>query len=300
MACCSTLKNKLQHIGAILEKQMSAQVARNRLRVKTTLDVVRWLTFQGCAFRGRDEGIDSSNRGNVIEMIKLLASYNNEVAATVLENAPHNATYSSPMSQKELLHVLADKTQEYIRQEISDGKFCILVDESRDESKREQMVIVLRFVDKDGFVQERFFDIVLSRHNLSVQNIRGQGYDGASNMRGQWSGLQALFSADCSYAYYIHCFAHQKSVIYPLIDRLIRLVLTLPVSTATSERAFSAMKIVKTRLRNRMEDDFLSCYLITLIEKDIAQRFDADSIIDAFDLMGNRRAQLRMPKFVQN
>ena len=40
------------------------------------------------------------------------------------------------------------------------------------------------------------------------------------------------------------------------IDRLIRLVLTLPVSTATMERAFSAMKLLKTRLRNKMKDDF--------------------------------------------
>ncbi|CAL8137407.1 unnamed protein product [Prunus armeniaca] len=37
----------------------------------------------------------------------------------------------------------------------------------------------------------------------------GQGYDEASNMRGQWSGLQALFLNDCPYAYYIHCFTHR-------------------------------------------------------------------------------------------
>ena len=59
----------------------------------------------------------------------------------------------------------------------------------------------------------------------------------------------------------------EKLTIYPLIDRLIRLILTLPVSTSTTERAFLAMKIVKTRLRNRMEDDFLANYLIVYIEK---------------------------------
>ena len=37
-----------------------------------------------------------------------------------------------------------------------------------------------------------------------------------------------------------------KSKLYLLIDRLIRLVLTLPVSTATTERAFLAMKLLKT------------------------------------------------------
>ena len=50
---------------------------------------------------------------------------------------------------------------------------------------------------------------VLTRHNLQVENMRGQGYDGASNMRGAWNGLQALFLKDCLYAYYLHCFVHQ-------------------------------------------------------------------------------------------
>jgi hypothetical protein len=85
----------------------------------------------------------------------------------------------------------------------------------------------------------------------------------------------------------------EKSTIYPLVDRLIRLILTLPVSTATTERAFSAMKIVKTRLRNRMEDDFLANYLIVYIEKEIAERFTSDMIIDDFYSMKERRAQLK-------
>jgi len=50
--------------------------------------------------------------------------------------------------------------------------------------------------------------VVLSRHNLNVFNIPGQGYDGAGNMRGEWNGLQALFLTDCPYAYYVHYFAH--------------------------------------------------------------------------------------------
>jgi hypothetical protein len=58
-----------------------------------------------------------------------------------------------------------------------------------------------------------------------------------------------------------------KSKIYNLIDRLIRLVLTLLVSTATTKLAFSAMKLVKTRLRSRMEDEFLADNLVIYIEK---------------------------------
>ena len=50
---------------------------------------------------------------------------------------------------------------------------------------------------------------MFSNYCLDIQNIRGQGYDGASNMRGEWNGLQALILNDCPYVYYIHCFAHR-------------------------------------------------------------------------------------------
>ncbi|KAM0827453.1 hypothetical protein ACQ4PT_068178 [Festuca glaucescens] len=65
--------------------------------------------------------------------------------------------------------------------------------------------------------------------------------------------------------------------------RLIRLVLTLPVSTAMTERAFSAIKLVKTRLRNKMEDGFLRDCLLIYIEKEIAVGFSTDEIIDEFN-----------------
>ncbi|KAJ1275853.1 hypothetical protein BS78_05G167500 [Paspalum vaginatum] len=57
--------------------------------------------------------------------------------------------------------------------------------------------------------------------------------------------------------------------IFNLVDRLIRLLVTLPVSTATAERAFSSLKIIKTRLRNKMEDDYLANSLLVQIEGEI-------------------------------
>ena len=79
-----------------------------------------------------------------------------------------------------------------------------------------------------------------------------------------------------------------KSNIYFLIDRLIRLVLTLPVSTATTERAFSAMKLLKTRLCNRMDDELLANNMIVYIEKEIARNFTIEMIMDEFYSMKNR------------
>ena len=74
----------------------------------------------------------------------------------------------------------------------------------------------------------------------------------------------------------------KRSSIYPLVYRIIVLLLTLPVSTETTERFFSAMSIVKTRLRNKMDDDFLADTLITYIERDIAKNISMESVIDDF------------------
>ena len=81
-------------------------------------------------------------------MIKFTSTFNDKVASVILENAPGNAKYTSPTIQKEILHILASNVRNAIREEIRDAKFCILVDEAWDESKREQMTIILRFVDK--------------------------------------------------------------------------------------------------------------------------------------------------------
>jgi hypothetical protein len=103
---------------------------------------------------------NKKNRGNFLEMLELLASYNEQVGALVLDNAPQNAKYSSHQIQKEILHVFARNVQSSIRHEIGDARFCLIVNNARDESKREQMTLVIRFVDRSGFIRERFLDIV--------------------------------------------------------------------------------------------------------------------------------------------
>ncbi|XP_023761427.2 uncharacterized protein LOC111909889 [Lactuca sativa] len=224
--CYEDLKNQLCHIENLIEKQMTQQVMDNRLCLKVSVEAIKWLTFQACALRGHDERPDSRNQTNFLELIKLLASYNKTIDDGVLENAPQNAKYTSPDIQKEILSVLATNVQKAIHDEIGMAKFCLIVDESQDESKKKQMAIVVRFVNREGHVKERILDLIqvkyttlltlknaimgsLSYHKPSVQDIRGQGYDGASNMRGEWNGLQALLLKECPYAYYIHCFAHQ-------------------------------------------------------------------------------------------
>ena len=46
----------------------------------------------------------------------------------------------------------------------------------------------------------------------------------------------------------------KKDGLYPLVYSLVTLALILPVATAIIARTFSAMNIIKNRLRNRMRD----------------------------------------------
>ncbi|XP_074352620.1 uncharacterized protein LOC141691761 [Apium graveolens] len=220
------LTNVTRHIDKVINSQSLEDVKKNRLRLRATIEDVRYLSLQACALRGHDESSTSRNRGNLIEMIKVFGRLSVDISNVVLENTPKNAMYTSPKVKKDILHILASKVRNKIREEVGDSKFCILVDELIDASHKEQMAIVIRFVDVHCIIRERFFDIVnvadttsstlkkeiydvITRNNLSIHNMRGQGYDGASNMCGAFNGLQDLFFKECPYAYYVHCFTHR-------------------------------------------------------------------------------------------
>jgi hAT family C-terminal dimerisation region len=65
-----------------------------------------------------------------------------------------------------------------------------------------------------------------------------------------------------------------KHIVYALVYKLIKLALILPVATASVERVFSAMNVVKNRLRNKIEDQWMNDCLITYIEKDLFDYVD--------------------------
>ena len=197
-----------------------------------------------------------------------------------MRNAPGNAKYTSPTIQKEVASIIARKVQISIKQEIGNGKFTIMVDESRDESKKEQMAVVIRFVNIDGEIRERFLDLihvsdtcaltlknaiiaVLVDNGLSVQDIRGQGYDGASNMRGEWNGLKALIIKECPSAYYDHCLAHQW-LLSPLQRRFIR-------STTSS-----SMQILLSILLVHLPNVMMSCCKIRPLK--LLERLNSESL----------------------
>ncbi|PIA28631.1 hypothetical protein AQUCO_06800059v1 [Aquilegia coerulea] len=84
-----------------------------------------------------------------------------------------------------------------------------------------------------------------------------------------------------------------KNITYDLVYRLIKLSLILQVSTATVERSFSVMNIVKNRLRNRMGDEWMNDCLVTYIKKKVFDTIDNESIMRHFQNMGKEHGRDR-------
>ena len=70
--------------------------------------------------------------------------------------------------------------------------------------------------------------------------------------------------------------------LFPEMFKLLDILLTLPVGTASVERSFSQMKLVKTRLRNRITDDNLARLMHIAIEGPELTVVDFDKVLDIF------------------
>ena len=83
-----------------------------------------------------------------------------------------------------------------------------------------------------------------------------------------------------------------KDRVFPMVYRLVELALLLLIATTSVERVFSAMKAVKTDLRNRMGDEWLNDSLVVYIENEIFDSIDNELILNRFQDMDSRRNQL--------
>ncbi|KAJ9542777.1 hypothetical protein OSB04_029283 [Centaurea solstitialis] len=71
----------------------------------------------------------------------------------------------------------------------------------------------------------------------------------------------------------------------PLVYRLLKLALVLPIATATVERCFSAMKLVKSALRNRICDNFLNVCVICAVEKEVLAKVTNQDVMTRFRMI---------------
>ncbi|XP_066333876.1 uncharacterized protein [Miscanthus floridulus] len=103
-------------------------------------------------------------------------------------------------------------------------------DESEESSNRGNFIELLKFLARNSEEVKKYvldnalddttslslkdaIDALLVSHGLTMTQIRGQGYDGASNMKGDIKGLKTLIMQESPSAYYINCFAHQLQLV---------------------------------------------------------------------------------------
>jgi len=70
--------------------------------------------------------------------------------------------------------------------------------------------------------------------------------------------------------------------------KIVKIILTLPVSTASNERFFSTKKRVKNYLRLTMGDNRLSDLMVIPTEKENADTLDLNEAVDSFTKLKSR------------
>ena len=220
-------------IGDRLDSTRRQQIQENRWYLKTIAEIILLCSRQDLALRGHRESVESLNRGNFLEILELVAGHD-EVIKDKLKNGPRNAIYTSPNIQNTLINILGDMVRNVICNGVREaGFFSLLADETKDSSKREQMSVVVRYVDHVAVIHEHFLTYieavsltadklteyivsVLKQFRLDPQCMVSQGYDGASVMSGQCSGVQKRIKELAPHAIYVHCYAHTLNLV--LVD----------------------------------------------------------------------------------
>lgn len=113
--------------------------------------------------------------------------------------------------------------------EVKSAKYySIIADEVTDVANEEELSLVFRYVYQ-GVVKEVFSDFIaveritgsvlgeailswLKAHDISLADMHGQCYDGASNMSGARSGVMAVVQQEAPKALYYHCASHRLNL----------------------------------------------------------------------------------------
>ncbi|XP_058776124.1 uncharacterized protein LOC131650431 [Vicia villosa] len=147
--------NQRQSVTSIFARATRESEELYKICLTCSLDCTRYLLAQGIAFRGHDESSTSLNKGNFREMLDWVKS-NDEKVRDAFDHGPKNCTMTSGDIQKELAMCCAHEVTKVIMEELGDRQFSVLIDESRDISVKEQMAVMLRFLNDKGKVVERF------------------------------------------------------------------------------------------------------------------------------------------------
>ncbi|XP_022810041.1 zinc finger MYM-type protein 1-like [Stylophora pistillata] len=236
------LKQAVEHphaaISAQIDSSKAVNIERNREVLKSIARAVLFCGRQCIALKGDVENLDTTeNPGNFLALLKLLAVHDSVLKSPAMRCV----TNLSPQTQNELIEVMG---RHIILKGILDDLnaatyYSILADEVTSHNE-EHLAICARFVDKKKDVREEFLTYIklekitgekiaenilafLNENNVPVTNMRGQGYDGASNMSSSTLGVQARIKKEAPLATYVHCNGHclnlRNGLLEPIVKR---------------------------------------------------------------------------------
>jgi hypothetical protein len=219
--------------GSVQDKivtQHATEIVERKQYLTKLIELIMCLARQGMPLRGHREDILSRNKGNFLELCDLFAKYD----ATFKIYLEKNTNYCSPQIQNEIIATIAQLTLCEIATEVKKcGFYALMADEARS-FKKEQLSVVIRYVNKME-VEERFLTFIdcstardaqglatyileaIKKCDLHDLPIVAQSYDGASVMAGKHRGLQAIIKETHPEAVYIHCLAHRYNILITLL-----------------------------------------------------------------------------------
>ena len=134
-------------------------------------------------------------------------------------------------------------------------------------------------------------------HVDTLEKHYGRGNGAIINsvtIKGEWFELRLYLSMHCrtlSMAKVLKLLTTDSTLrlTYPKFVKLAQVCLTLPISTADCERAFSIMHRIKTRLRSEMCNSTLNHCMRISMEGPPLQQFNFNAAVDAWSTLKNRR-----------
>ena len=235
----TVLSNSLP-IDVLIDNNRKNIITQNRQKLVPIVDAIIVCGRQGLALRGhRDDakyqpdlgGYSTEQTGNFVELLNFRIRGGDKVLEEHLSKCPKNATYVSKTTQNELIECCGKVILDKILSEIKSNQyFSIMADELLDNSNKEQLSLVIRYVDQNFNIREDFIAFLhcesgltgldlsqlvleaLENLGLSYKDCRGQGYDGAGNVAGHLSGLSARILAINHKAIYVHCSSHRLNL----------------------------------------------------------------------------------------
>ena len=205
----ATVDNPDSRLDVMVSGVLQDRLANNKHILEEIVRAILYLTKQGLPLRGHREQISSnSNPGNFLALLKDRARTDSKLKKHLEDPEARNATYLSPRSQNDIIGVIGfDIIRANLVKEIRDAKFFAVLADEASSHNIEHLSVCVRFVDTSGQIREEFLSFVkmervratdieeaitglLKDVALSLDYLRGQGYDGASTMSGERSGVQ--------------------------------------------------------------------------------------------------------------